>query len=236
MPKTHLRTFADDTAALLHSWKGQGKQINTIMTTSSSITAMDININKTKNIPLWDEPLQSIIDRMKLPCNSELPEYTWATSGKYLGFMIGPGSPQESWLAPTTKFNQRLTEWPWPTLGLFLSMRIYNTFILPTLLFKAQLEHPPKPTLQAENRAQKAIAAGPKGWCRMQDIQHLKDIGSPIEARSLEFNTVAAMLRTAFWENTAEGGIPWAVMHHHHQHALRHSEFTLRAARQADWH
>jgi hypothetical protein len=33
-------------------------------------------------------------------------------------------------------------------LGLLLSMRIYNTFILPTLLSIAQLEHPPNTTLR----------------------------------------------------------------------------------------
>ncbi len=116
---------------------------------------MHINIKKTKNIPLWDESLQSITERMKLQCKSELPKYTWATSGKYLGFVIGPGSPQESWLAPTTKFTQRLTVWPWPTLGLLLSMHIYNTFILPTLLFIAQLEHPPEKLYKQKTKHKK---------------------------------------------------------------------------------
>ena len=150
--------------------------------------------------------------------------------------MIGPGSTQESWLAPTTKFTQRLTEWPWPSLGLFLSMRIYNTFILPTLLFIAQLEHPPDTTIQAENKAHKSLAAGPKGWCRMLDLQHLKDIGAPIEARSLERNAAAAMLRTAFWENSLEGGIPWAAMQHHHHYSMSQTGDVARSARQADWH
>ncbi len=148
-------------------------QIHTIMSTYSKITTMEVNMMKTKNIPLWDEPLPDIKERMGLPEHARLPKYTWATSGKLLGFMIGPGSTQESWLAPTTKFSQRLTEWPWPFLGLFLSMRIYNTFILPRLLFIAQLEHPPDTTIQAENKAQNTLAAGPKGWCSMFDLNIL---------------------------------------------------------------
>ena len=206
------------------------------MSTYSTITTMEVNMKKTKNIPLWDEPLHDIKERMDLPDYERLPKYTWATSGKYLGFMIGPGSTQESWLAPTTKFTQRLTEWPWPSLGLFLSMRIYNSFIFPTLLFIAQLEHPPDTTIQAENKAQKSLAAGPKGWCRTTDLQHLKDIGAPIEARSLEHNAAAAMLRTALWENSPEGGIPWAAMQHHHQYIMSQTEYVTRSAKQADWH
>ena len=58
-----------------------------------------------------------------------------------------------------------------------LDAHLQHFFLLPTLLFIAQLEHPPKATLLAETRAQKSIAAGPKDWCRMQDLQHLKDLG-----------------------------------------------------------
>ena len=60
--------------------------------------------------------MQDIKARMDLPENDSLPKYSWATAGKYLGFMIGPGSEHESWTAPTTKFSQRLSEWPWPML------------------------------------------------------------------------------------------------------------------------
>ena len=70
----------------------------------------------------------------------------------------------------------------------------------------------------------------------MQDLQHLKGLGSPIEARTLEHNASAAMLRTAIWENATQGGIPWADMQQNHQQAIRHTEFTVRAARQAAWH
>ena len=89
------------------------------MSTYSMVTTMEVNMKKTKNIPLWEEPIQDIKARMDLPENDSLPKYSWATAGKHLGFMIGPGSEHESWTAHTTKFSQRLTEWPWPMLGLF---------------------------------------------------------------------------------------------------------------------
>ena len=120
---------------------------------------------------------------MKQPRYNHLPNYAWATAGKYLGFMIGPGAKDNSWITPTAKYTQRLSEWPWAEMGLYLSMRVYNTFILPTLLFIAQLLHPPQTTLLQEDKAQKHIAAGPRSWCRMEDLQHLRPRshdGSPI--------------------------------------------------------
>ncbi len=43
----------------------------------------------------------------------------------------------------------------------------------------------------------------------MEDLQHLRNLGARVKARSLQRNAVAAMLRTEMWENTAQGGIQW---------------------------
>ena len=48
MPLTHLRTFADDTAALLTSWRGHAKRLHTIMTTYSQVTTMEIKNKKPR--------------------------------------------------------------------------------------------------------------------------------------------------------------------------------------------
>ena len=104
---------------------------------------------------------------MKQPRYNHLPNYAWATAGKYLGFMIGPGAKDNSWITPTAKYTQRLSEWPWAEIGLYLSMRVYNTFILPTLLFIAQLLHPPQTTLLQEDKAQNISRQDPDpgaGW------------------------------------------------------------------------
>ena len=121
-------------------------------------------------------------------------------------------------------------------MGLFLSMRVYNTFILPTLLFIAQLQHPPDNTMRAETKARKSIAAGPKAWCSMEDLQHLKDMGAPTEVRALSHSSDAAMMRTALWENSPEGGIPWAEMQYQHQYLMSKTDYVTRSAKQADWH
>ncbi len=53
-----------------------GKEIHTIMSTYSTITTIEVNMKKTKNIPLWDEPLFDIKTRMDLPETDRLPKYT----------------------------------------------------------------------------------------------------------------------------------------------------------------
>ena len=238
MPGTHLRTFADDTAALLTSWQHHSTKLHTIMTTYSSITSMSINTTKTIAIPLGDHTASEMRDKYTSPeaVTQGYPQYAWADQGKYLGFVIGPQAYDTTWLAPTTKYTNRLQEWPWSTLGLHLTIRIYNTFILPTLLFVAQLSHPPALTLQAESKAASKLAPGPRAWCTMEDLQHFTDYGAAQEIHSLHIRAAATMLRTAWWENHAHGGIPWKRMSEELRHHMQHSDHLGRQGRHAHWH
>ncbi len=44
------------------------------------------------------------------------------------------------------------------------------------------------------------------------------------------------MLRTAFWENTAQGGIPWHQMRKDHEKNSKATLHITREAKQAEWH
>ena len=88
---------------------------------------MDINLTKTIAIALGDHTPDTTTENT--------PQYTWATEGRYLGFMIGPTAIESSWKTPIERYNQKLMERPWSKIGLHLSIRIYNIFILPTLFF-----------------------------------------------------------------------------------------------------
>ncbi len=68
--------------------------------------------------------------------------------------MVGPAAQRESWKARTEKLTTRLQEWPWSKLGFHFSLRIYNTFILPTLFFTAQLQRPPTFASRRKNTKQ----------------------------------------------------------------------------------
>ncbi len=134
------------------------------------------------------------------------------------------------------RYNQKLMEWPWSKIGLHLSIRIYNIFILPTLLFVAQLTHPTQEALQTEQKAQAKLAPGPRVWCQMQELHHLKDLHATVETRDLDTNAKATMLRTAIWENHSQGGLQTTRMTKELRKAIHDTQHIGRAAKHADWH
>ena len=204
------------------------KKLHKLMSTYSSITTMDINLTKTIAIALGDHTPDTTTE--------DTPQYTWATEGRYLGFMIGPTAIESSWNTPIERYNQKLMEWPWSKIGLHLSIRIYNIFILPTLLFVAQLTHPSQGALQTEQKAQAKMAPGPRVWCHMQELHHLKDLHATVETRDLGTNAKATMLRTAIWENHTQGGLQITRMTKELEKALHNTEHVGRAAKHSDWH
>jgi hypothetical protein len=153
------------------------------------------------------------------PNLSHLPQYTWATAGKYLGFMIGQPPTAIRGRPHTEKFTTRLREWPWSKLGLRLSLRIYNTFILPALFFIAQLPRPPSFTIEAEKHEAASARARGAPW---------RTFSTTVEARSLQHNADAAMLRTAPWENSTQCGTPWQQIQRDHDAHLRATPFLTK--------
>ena len=93
--------------------------------------------------------------------------------GKYLGFMIGPGKADESWIAPAAKFMARVRLWENQPLGLQYDALVYNTFAIPVLGYIAQLETPPEWLLTQEREAPRKAAKGPGGWAVPDDLWRL---------------------------------------------------------------
>ena len=229
LPNSMARAFADDTAIVLSSWSRQSGKMNRIMSTFSDITTMRINNSKTIAIFLGDK------DKHPNP-DAQQPKYTWAGSGRYLGFMIGPEAKETSWDAPIKKYLSRLEDWPWKLLGTHLSLKVYNTFILPTRLFIAQLQHPPKGATLAEHKVANKLVAGRGNWCSAQDLAHLHCLGSPTELRALERNAKAAMTRVTLWENASNGCIQWKRLSSEIYTARRNNDHFTRNIKHNTWH
>ncbi len=123
------------------------------MNTNSEITTVDINTTKTIAIHFGDT---HNADTRQTP--DDVPQYTQARQGKYLGFIPGPEAVDTSWVAPTQQIQQQLKQWNWSKMGLHLSIAIYSIFVLPILTFVAQLQHPSRATLLAESKANTKIA------------------------------------------------------------------------------
>ena len=107
-----------------------------------------------------------------------------------------------------TKALSRAAAWAWSALGLQFAAEAYNTFVLPTLTFVAQLEKPPPEALQAEDKALFKAAKGPGQWAKKQDLFLLQQsYGLPFRFRSLEHTALAAQVRVALWEDAVSGGL-----------------------------
>eukprot|EP00959_Pyramimonas_sp_CCMP1952_P237356 4960706-Pyramimonas_sp.AAC.1 len=160
-------------------------------------------------------------------------QITGATTGKYLGFYIGPGNGDKSWEKPLAKYTERLREWRWGELGVHLAMTTYNVFVLPVLLFVAQLERPPQSVLVAAAAAVRKVAPGPGWWCAPADMHHATELGLSTKIRHLLVSCQAAMLRTHAWEASASGGISWRGMARELLDASSHSD---RVVLRGLWH
>ena len=92
-------------------------------------------------------------------------------------------------------------EWQWGALGLHLSCRVYNMFILPVLLFVAQLEEPPERAFALERWAMGKVAPGPYRWIMQDDLWHLRTLaGFPTEFGNLQEASLATREGVRVWE------------------------------------
>ena len=95
--------------------------------------------------------------------------------GVYLGFVVGPGKGDQSWIKPSRKYVDRCSIWAGRGHGLQYSALTYNTFAVSTLSYVAQLEQPPDWLYEEERMALKKVASGPRDWAGPDDFWHLKD-------------------------------------------------------------
>ena len=68
-------------------------------------------------------------------CNAKI-EY----HAEYSGFILGPGSGDNTWDKCLTKMISRATSLGREATGMQFAIRIYNMHVLPTIIFVAQLK------------------------------------------------------------------------------------------------
>ena len=93
---------------------------------------------------------------------------------KYLGFHIGPGSEEKSWIKPLQKYSQRVLLWSAMQLGLCLNIVAYRIFIASVLTFVMQLEPLSPTTWEAFESSLRRLAPGPGSWATVADLCNLE--------------------------------------------------------------
>ena len=169
------RAFADDTAVVIADYVASIPVLGRLFKEFESISALSLNISKTVFIPLW--PLGSSValrTYIRELC-SLWRDIAVKTCGKYLGFMIGPGSEDESWSKPLQKYLHRVEQWGSLNLGLYYNMQAYRTFIATVLSFVMQLAENPPDLDEHFSKAIRTLAKGPGNWITPSDAIHLAD-------------------------------------------------------------
>lgn len=189
-PDSFVAAFADDTAMVVRSWSKDARAIHRTFVLYERVSLLQLHLNKTIAIPLWHESPTEITSRFR---NTSYPQFIWAMWGR--GIMVGPGKSTHSWDKPAAKFLQRLTEWPWNEVGVHHAIRIYNIYIITTLLFVAQVEALPEHLRDLEAQAFRRLAPGAGDWIAPWDLQRGHDLGLSAELRPLRDTCFATMAR-----------------------------------------
>eukprot|EP00959_Pyramimonas_sp_CCMP1952_P161056 3367917-Pyramimonas_sp.AAC.1 len=52
-----------------------------------------------------------------MEADPEVPSFAWDSSGRNLGFQVGPSKGTKSWERAIAKYKSRLDEWEWRRLA-----------------------------------------------------------------------------------------------------------------------
>jgi len=169
-----LRAYADDTAIVVRNLYETGPKLAEAFHDFEQVSGLKLNLRKSIIVALSNDDNTDITRRKNLaiPRWADMPVQTFC---KYLGFYLGPGKKDKSWLAPMNKFRERVKMWAGQPLGLYWNTRVFNTFCLPVLSYVAQLESPPQWVVLEVEALMRKLAPGPTGCASIKDLQLLDD-------------------------------------------------------------
>ena len=235
LPTSLVRAFADDTAIVVRDLRASFGVLISLFHDFEIASHLRINISKTVLIPLGDRT-PAAVGQVIREAGGAWAGISVSGCGKYLGFIIGPDRASRSWDKPIKKFVDRIRMWDWTIMGLHGASVIYNIWVLPVLLFVAQLEQPPETVRRAEQWGLRRVAPGPGKWVEPNDLWRLRSAyGLPFRFRCLSWTALAAQGRVSFTEAHATGGLRISSRRSHLRAVLRLSEHLGRMARWKQW-
>ena len=90
-PSAMTKAYADDTAMVVEDLPTLTPVILRTSDEFESFSGLQLNMNKTVVIPLWDHTSESLKETYGTPEMSRWWQAKISTSGTYLGFEVGPG-------------------------------------------------------------------------------------------------------------------------------------------------
>ena len=164
-----VKAFADDVGLVIRNVEHSLPVLVRTLKVFSEISGMHINLPKTVGIPLWTEEVGDVKARVAevAPAWAGLPLADHAT---YLGCEVGPGKVGKERSRAAKRFKQKIAGWDWASLGLHFTATVYNTYLLSSILFPAQIARVSKEVLELETWALRKAAPGPGNWCSNEDL------------------------------------------------------------------
>ena len=235
LPGQTVRAYADDTAAVVHDITQAAPILEEEFSALATVANLVINTPKTICIPLW----HTTMAQAGASLASAAPSWAGvkvASSGRYLGFQIGPGKGRQSWETAGEKMLARSRIWPWSSLGLFYATSAYNVYVASLPSFVAQLEEYPEEFTQIEHAVLRKAAPGPYQWAMPDDLHRLRDCyGQIANFRNLRHYALAAKIRVCVYENAQHGGLRIRERARDLQQIVQASEHIDRRGIWADW-
>ena len=139
-----IKAFADDTAVVVSNYVRAMPCMQQLFSEFERISSLGLNVHKTVMIPLWRYSSEGNLRRLVQEICPVWKDIRIAGTGKYFGFLVGPGSCGESWKKPLAKYLERAWVWSNLHLGMCLNAQAYRILILSILSFVMQLETCPQ--------------------------------------------------------------------------------------------
>ena len=197
IPGIIVRAFADDIASVVRDWWSHGPAMDKLFSEFASISSLCLNIMETVCMPLWPKGAAELKESLATLTPS-WAEVRIDSKGTYLGFVVGPGSTNLSWVKPLDKFQVRVRQWSKLGKGMQFGAMAYNTFALSTLLFIAQLESIPCEVSASERKHVIKMFPGFGHWIEPSEVWYMKEMfGCAQSAQPLEVIAKASKLRMA---------------------------------------
>jgi hypothetical protein len=187
--------FADDIGIVIKNWEAFCPRLMELFVLFQNMSNLHLNISKCVFIPLWQATdLAAVQSRIAMVCP------LWANfkvqfHGTYLGFAVGPDSPQHMWCDAIKKAKGETVKWKGLGLGLFFNILVCNVFICSIFSYIGQLATPSNEVMQFGRFIQAKLFSGPGGWITYRAITSIKYMGMPAEVRHLSDMCRASMAR-----------------------------------------
>ena len=191
-----VRAYADDIAIVLTNLWKQAQPIASLFQDVAAVSCLKLKPKKCVLMPLWKfQP--GTFRNLLMEHESRWGGFAISTSGKYLGYWIGPGAADSSWKGPCETFLSRCRYIKDLGLGLCLSLLLYRVLAFSCLQFPAQLLPVPTWVERIEREGLALIASGPRHWITPIALKNVSRIVPLPPAPCLVQTGLAARIRVA---------------------------------------